>query len=171
MEHNNDSQLSQQLGSQAEEFLEVWFQVRQQVQGLNFNRAHQHGVSTTQFMVLGFIGEATAEEPCTISWLANRLSIDPATAVRTVDSLEKRGLVARRRDKKDRRVVFVEFTEEGRQTQASLHQNFKSRLISIFSAMTQEGRVALLKGLGEFVTVGQLQESSTDSTSKPETEN
>src|SRR5205085_4799008 len=52
-------------------------------------------------------------DPCTISSIAGDLDIDPATVVRTVDSLEKRGLVKRRRSREDRRQVFVEFTDAG----------------------------------------------------------
>lgn len=148
-------QAASELDLQVEEFLAAWFEVRQQVQGLNFNRAHQHGLSTTQFIVLGWLDEKEGGEPVTISWLAARLNLDPATVVRTVDSLENRGLVQRRRDKQDRRQVFVEFTEEGRATQHSSHQRFKSSIQTIFSSMSLEGRIALVKGLQEFVAIGR----------------
>jgi len=64
-----------------------------QVMGAGFKRAHQQGFSATQFMVLGLIEQAQGDEPLTISCIAERLGIDPATVVRTVDSLEERGLV------------------------------------------------------------------------------
>lgn len=144
-----------EIAEQVDEFLTAWFKVRQQVQSLNFNRAHQHGFSTTQFIVLGLMDEAQEDEPYTISWLASRLNLDPATVVRTVDSLEKRGLVLRRRDTQDRRQVFVEFTEEGRLTQRSSHQRFKSSIAAIFQAMRVEGRTCLVQGLQEFVAVAQ----------------
>src|SRR5262252_8222620 len=68
------------------------------VLGVGFKHAHQNGFSMTQFIVLGLVGNAqTAGESCTISGMAAHLGIDPATVVRTVDSLEKRGLVERRR--------------------------------------------------------------------------
>ena len=143
------------LEEQVDAFLAVWFQTRQYVQGLNFNRAHQHGLSTTQFLVLNFLDEAEGREPVTVRWLADRLSLDPATVVRTVDSLEQRGLVSRRRDTEDRRRVFVEFTEQGRDTQRSSRQRFRDSVVATFRAMSPEGRVALVQGLQEFVTVGQ----------------
>lgn len=138
-----------------DKFLAAWFQTRQYVQGLNFNRAHQHGLSTTQFLVLNFLDEADGREPATVRWLADRLSLDPATVVRTVDSLEQRGLVARRRDTQDRRRVFVEFTEQGRQTQQSSRQRFHDSVAATFNAMSKEGREALVRGLQEFVVIGQ----------------
>ncbi len=145
------------VDQQLEEFLTAWFQVRQLIQALNFNRAHQQGLSTTQFIVLNFIEEA--QEPCTISWLAGRINLDPATVVRTVDSLENRGLVARRRDKQDRRQVFVEFTEAGRQVQQTSQQSFKNSILEIFSAISPTNRQALVEGLKEFVTIGQPPEA------------
>lgn len=144
-----------QFEAQVDAFLAAWFQTRQYVQGLNFNRAHQHGLSTTQFLVLNFVDEAEGRESVTVRWLADRLSLDPATVVRTVDSLEQRGLVVRRRDTEDRRRVFVEFTPQGRETQQSSRQRFRDSVVATFRAMSPEGRAALVKGLQEFVAIGQ----------------
>jgi DNA-binding MarR family transcriptional regulator len=93
-------------------------------------------------------------EACTISSIAGHLDIDPATVVRTVDSLEKRGLVERRRSREDRRQVFVEFTDAGRCARHEAHQQFIDRIHVILLAMSEEGRASLLKGLKEFVEVG-----------------
>lgn len=152
-ENSNGAHMSH-IEAQVERF-EATFANLRRMMGAGFKRAHQQGFSATQFMVLGLMEKAQEGEPCTISSLANSLSIDPATVVRTVDSLEKRGLVARRRDKHDRRQVFVEFTEGGRAARQEMHQRFKARMKAIFSAMSEEGRVSLLTGLEEFVRVGQ----------------
>lgn len=144
-----------ELENQVDNFLKAWFEVRQQVQALNFNRAHQHGLSTTQFIVLNFLEEAAPDEPYTIGSLAQRINLDAATIVRTVDSLENRGLVARRRDKQDRRKVFVEFSDEGRITQQQSHRHFKDSILNIFEKMSPTGRTALIEGLQEFVNIGQ----------------
>jgi DNA-binding MarR family transcriptional regulator len=106
-------------------------------------------------MVLGLIERAQEAEPCTIGSIAGKLGIDPATVVRTVDSLEKRGLVERHRDKQDRRQVFVFYTETGRAALMEAHQQFITRIRAIFLAMSVEGRASLLNGLEEFVQVGQ----------------
>lgn len=143
-----------EIDAQVDAFLDAWFKVRQYVQGLNFNRAHQHGMSTTQFLVLALLDEAHDAGPATIRSLANRLNLDPATVVRTVDSLEQRGLVARRRDTADRRRVFVEFTEQGRAAEQSSRLRFKDSVARTFRAMSPAGRRALLQGLQEFVAVG-----------------
>ncbi|MGF6985534.1 DNA-binding MarR family transcriptional regulator [Paraburkholderia atlantica] len=46
--------------------------------------------------------------------LSKRVGIASTTAVPALDSLEKRGLLKRRRDPKDRRKYYVGLTEEGR---------------------------------------------------------
>jgi DNA-binding MarR family transcriptional regulator len=151
------------INDQVERFT-VIFQDLRKVLGVGFKHAHQHGLSTTQFIVLGLIGKAqTTGEPCTISSIAGNLDIDPATVVRTVDSLEKRGLVARRRSREDRRQVFVEFTDAGCAAREEAHLQFISRIHAILFAMNEEGRSSLLRGLEEFVQVGlRTQEIHTE---------
>src|SRR5437588_148865 len=142
------------INEQVERFTAIFLDLRK-VLGVGFKHAHQHGLSTTQFIVLGLIGKAQITgEPCTISSIAGDLDIDPATVVRTVDSLEKRGLVERRRSREDRRQVFVEFTDAGRTARQEAHQQFIGRIHTILLAMSEEGRASLLKGLKEFVEVG-----------------
>ena len=142
------------VDEQVERFTAIFTDLRK-VMGAGFKHAHQHGLSTTQFIVLGLIGKAQSSgEPCTISSIAGDLGIDPATVVRTVDSLEKRGLVERRRSREDRRQVFVEFTDAGRAARQESHQQFINRIHTILLAMSEEGRSSLLRGLEEFVQVG-----------------
>lgn len=154
IEEIEKEQTQSTLDVQVERFAATFADLRR-VLGAGFKRAHQQGYSATQFMVLGLIEQAQEDEPLTISWIAERLGSDPATVVRTVDSLEERGLVHRRRGQQDRRQVFVEFTEAGRQARQELKLRFKMRIRAIFSAMSDEGRASLLRGLEEFVRVGQ----------------
>lgn len=142
------------VDDQAERFIAIFSDLRK-VLGAGFKHAHQHGFSTTQFMVLGLVERSREGEPYTISAMAAKLGLDPATLVRTVDSLEKRGLVERRRDKQDRRQVFIHFTESGHQRLIEAHQHFTGRIRAVFQAMSAEGRASLLDGLNEFVQVGQ----------------
>ena len=152
------------LNEQVERFFAIFSDLRK-VMGVGFKHAHQQGFSTTQFMVMGLLErcQATGGEACTISGIAGRLGIDPTTVVRTVDSLEKRGLVERRRDRQDRRQVFVEFTDAGRAALLETHQQFIGRVRAIFLAMSTQGRSSLLNGLEEFVQVGlELQEAPAE---------
>src|SRR5690348_9717041 len=147
-------QKQQTINEQVERFTATFSDLRK-VMGVSFKHAHQHGFSTTQFIVLGLIDRTQITgEACTISSIAGHLGIDPATVVRTVDSLENRGLVERRRSREDRRQVFVEFTDAGRSACLEAHQQFIDRIHTILLAMSAEGRASLLSGLEEFVQVG-----------------
>jgi MarR family transcriptional regulator, organic hydroperoxide resistance regulator len=159
------------LNEQVERFFVIFSDLRK-VMGVGFKHAHQQGFSTTQFMVMGLIErcQTAEEEPCTISGIAGRLGIDPTTVVRTVDSLEKRGLVERRRDRQDRRQVFVEFTDAGRAALLETHQQFIARVRTIFLAMSAEGRNSLLGGLEEFVQVGQEKQERQEAPGEQEQE-
>jgi DNA-binding MarR family transcriptional regulator len=148
------SQKETVVDEQVERFFAIFSDLRK-VLGAGFKHAHQHGFSTTQFMVLGLVERSREGEPYTISSLAAKLGLDPATVVRTIDSLEKRGLVERKRDKQDRRQVFIVFTESGRASLMEAHQHFITRIRAVFQAMSVEGRASLLNGLDEFVRVGQ----------------
>ncbi len=167
MTENTHGKQHNYLDEQLEHLTATFAEVRR-VLGGNFKRAHHDGFSTTQYMVLGLVEKATqsGEDPCTISSIANRMDLDPATVVRTVDSLEKRGLVARRRDKQDRRQVFIEFTEAGRIARQEFHQRLKAYMKTIFSAMSEEGRASLLSGLDEFVRAAQSLGEDTPSSVK-----
>ncbi|WP_376794952.1 MarR family winged helix-turn-helix transcriptional regulator [Thermogemmatispora sp.] len=155
-ETDGERELGRDLEEQAERFASLFSRI-QRVMGASFKRAHQQGtvVGTTQFMVLGLLQRALQEggEPYTIGLLASRLDLDPATVVRAVDSLERRGLVIRRRDRQDRRQVFVEFTDSGRELRQQMAQQMKEQLKSVFSLMSEEGRFALLRGLEELAGV------------------
>src|SRR5438270_13092553 len=126
------------VDEQAERFIASFSDLRK-VLGAGFKHAHQQGFSTTQFMVLGLVERAQENEPCTISSLAGKLGIDPATVVRTVDSLEKRGLVERCRDKQDRGQVFVFYTETGRAALMDAHQQFITPIRAIFLDLSRDG--------------------------------
>ena len=162
MSETIDSEQSQiQLNEQVERFFANFAGLRK-VMGAGFKHAHQQGFSTTQFIVMGLL-ERCQTTGCTISGIAGHLGIDPTTVVRTVDSLEKRGLVERRRDRQDRRQVFVEFTDAGRSALLETHQQFIARVHAIFFNMSAEGRASLLSGLEEFVQVGlELQETPVE---------
>jgi DNA-binding MarR family transcriptional regulator len=142
------------INEQVELFTAIFLDLRK-VLGAGFKHAHRNGFSTTQYMALGVIGKAQITgEPCTISSMAVHLGIDPATVVRTVDSLEKRGLVERRRSREDRRQVFVDFTDAGLLARQEVHQQFIDRIHTIFLGMSAEGRASLLTGLEEFIQIG-----------------
>lgn len=90
--------------------------------------ARQSGLTTSQLIVLQIIGRSGRTTPGAVAQSA-RLS--QATITALVDRLERRGLVTRRRDTKDRRRIWVEMTERGDaalvEAPDTLQDRFRSR--------------------------------------------
>jgi MarR family transcriptional regulator for hemolysin len=70
------------------------------------------GSSLTNWIVLR---SAARSEPLSQRELAARLGLEAPTLVPQLDRLEREGLIARRRDPNDRRVIRIDVTEEGRE--------------------------------------------------------
>lgn len=69
------------------------------------------GISPSQFPLMKLLEERGER---TVSEVASRLGMSVAGATGLIDRLVKAGLVARRRDEEDRRLVFVALSHEGR---------------------------------------------------------
>jgi MarR family transcriptional regulator for hemolysin len=78
---------------------------------------NEHGASLTTWAVLR---SAHDEDGLSQRELASRMSIESPTLVRHLDRLEEEGLVVRRRDEQDRRVVRVGLTPAGHRRYAEL---------------------------------------------------
>ncbi len=74
-------------------------------------RLAPHGVSPAQWGVLVFLW---AEDGLSQTELSRRVAIEDATMVRTLDRMERDGLVRRERDPGDRRRMRIRLTERGR---------------------------------------------------------
>jgi DNA-binding MarR family transcriptional regulator len=100
-----------------------------------FQVVHEHsrrverdtGLTGPQVWAIRVIAE---NEPIKVSNIARRMYLHVATVVGIVDRLEARGLVHRTRDTKDRRVVHVALTAEGRALVASAPQVAQGKLLS-----------------------------------------
>ncbi len=132
-------------------FLTAWMQVRQIVQAANFNRFQRAGLSATQFMTLNLV----PKEGMTLSGLARKLNLSPATLNETVNSLEERGLVRRARDPKDMRKVNISATRQGQRLQNSASQEFHLFMSSLFDRMSRTRREGLLAGLEQLVKLSE----------------
>jgi MarR family 2-MHQ and catechol resistance regulon transcriptional repressor len=83
-----------------------------------------------------------------------KLLISKSNVVAVIDKLENRGLVRRKRSTKDRRCVFVELTDQGRELIQALFPVHVAAIVEEMSFLTnaeQEelGRLCRKLGLGE----------------------
>lgn len=125
--------------------------VRQIVQAANFNQFHRAGLSATQFMVINVI----PAEGTTLTELASRLNLSPATLSKTVDSLEERGFVRRQKSKEDARRSNISATGEGQKMQNAASRTFHQTMASLFSKMSVRGRSALVNGLEQMLQISE----------------
>ena len=54
-------------------------------------------------------------QPITASKIAKQVHLSPSTVVGVLDRLEEKDLIGRERDKKDRRKVYIQLTDKGRE--------------------------------------------------------
>jgi DNA-binding MarR family transcriptional regulator len=74
-------------------------------------RAEEQGFELYDYSVLALLAEGDRKTQSTI---ASALAVDPSRIVALLDSLERRGLVARQRDPNDRRRHVVSITPTGK---------------------------------------------------------
>jgi DNA-binding MarR family transcriptional regulator len=75
------------------------------------NAERETGLTGPQLWAMKVVADASS---ITVSTLAKRMYLHPATVVGILDRLEAKGLLQRTRSKKDRRVVEIELTVYGK---------------------------------------------------------
>lgn len=105
------------------------------------------GLSTAKLTVLTEL--VNANQPLSLSELANRVSCVRSNMTQLVDRLESDGLVARVDDPSDRRAVRAAITDEGRQRQAAGAAQVSKLEAEFADALAGEDRAALARILRE----------------------
>jgi DNA-binding MarR family transcriptional regulator len=88
-----------------------------------------------------------ASGPVPMGKLADALDVSVASATGIVDRMEQRGLVERRGDEADRRVVVVHATDAGLAVFKDLAKMRQAGLVNILERLTNDELKALLIGL------------------------
>lgn len=105
--------------------------------------AAQPHLTIAQFRVLGRLSHA----PQTNKQLADWIGISTPSMFRTVEVLEKNGLVNRHSAKRDRREVLVSLTVKGKNKFAGFRKTTKRMLVEKLSALSAKDRKELCVGL------------------------
>jgi DNA-binding MarR family transcriptional regulator len=87
------------------------------------------------------------KRPRTLSELATRLHVSLPTMSNSVRALEARGMVQRRHDTEDRRLVWVELTPQGTDALDAMREQVAQRIATWLDALTDEQRATLMNGL------------------------
>ncbi|HEY2956692.1 MAG TPA: MarR family transcriptional regulator [Actinomycetota bacterium] len=99
------------------------------------------------------LAELARDAPLTQRALAERLRLEKSTVSRLVAGLERRGLVARERDPRNRRSYRLHLTRCGHAAAAGLAATYHRRHLELLAAMTPAERDALAVGLAALARV------------------
>lgn len=103
------------------------------------------GVTTNDMHVIEAIGKGCAKNMTTV---AKALAVTTGTLTIAINSLVKKGFVARVRSEEDRRVVLVSLTERGNRA-FDHHKKFHDgMIIDILKNLSEEEKRVLTKALG-----------------------
>jgi DNA-binding MarR family transcriptional regulator len=102
-------------------------------------------VGQAQFFVLHVLSEAG---PLAVGDIAERCHVSGPTISRMLNLLEANGLIARRIDPANRRVIRVDVTEAGRAAEAEMTRRFEAALQNVLSPLTDDELADLITAFG-----------------------
>lgn len=116
-------------------------------------------ITLPQLQALTYVAE---HQKCSIGALADGLGVTHPAAVKSVERLVKKGLVARAVAASDHRQAQLTATPEGRQLVNEIRLQRTQRLTRVLDRMLPEERLALIRGLEKFVTAALRDERALD---------
>lgn len=90
---------------------------------------------------------ALSDKPHSVGQLAEALGVSPPAATQLVDRLVEHGMVERRHDPEDRRVVLVDYVDGMRKVARGITGTRHRRLAEALSPLTDEEAAAFTRGL------------------------
>ena len=111
---------------------------------------HETSLTGPQLWVVKILKETA---PLKVSDLARRMYLHPATMVGLLDRLEAKGLLKRTRSEKDRRVVYINLTEQGCELEINSPEVVQNLLIKGLETLTGQKLKMISDGLGEVVNI------------------
>lgn len=111
---------------------------------------HETGLTGSQLWVVKILDEAS---PMKVTELARSMYLHPATMVGLLDRLELKGLVQRTRSDKDRRVVHVSISDQGRELVRNSPEVAQGLLVKGLEPLTGKKLEVILEGLEQIVSI------------------
>jgi DNA-binding MarR family transcriptional regulator len=116
---------------------------------------HEIGLTGSQLWVVKMLYETANMK---VSDLARRMYLHPATMVGLLDRLEVKGLVQRTRSEKDRRVVYVTITAQGRELVEKSPEVAQGLLSKGLELLTEKKIKVISDGLELIVNILEAQD-------------
>ncbi|MGH7142759.1 MAG: MarR family transcriptional regulator [Planctomycetota bacterium] len=112
-----------------------------------------HRITTPQLVCLLTIKE---HEPIVQRDLAAQVHLSPSTMVGILDRLEDRGLVRRRRDARDRRLMYISLTPAGRELVTAAPSPLQDRLAAALKLLPESEQRAITAALNRVVDLMEV---------------
>ncbi|BDZ38314.1 MarR family transcriptional regulator [Microbacterium suwonense] len=136
-------------GATVDDVMNALVQVTFQVTGLLTRIGNENDLSLTQLRVFGILRDRRPR----LTELAAHLGLDKSTISGLVDRAEKRGLLARGRNRDDARAVDVYLTEDGHTLTARLYAELAGILAPALGSLPLAQREALIDALDPLLTI------------------
>jgi DNA-binding MarR family transcriptional regulator len=111
---------------------------------------HETNLTGSQLWAVKLLKETS---PMKVSDLARRMYLHPATMVGLLDRLEAKELLKRTRCEKDRRVVYINLTEQGKKLEINSPEVVQNLLVDGLEKLTGNELTTISKGLDNVVRV------------------
>jgi DNA-binding MarR family transcriptional regulator len=109
----------------------------------------KYELTQTEFDILDFLGERSGLD--TAGEIARRRLIKKANVSTSVERLIRKGLLLRRADKRDRRIIHLELTPAADRPVKEIRAVQKTFFATVFSPLTREEQVTLKKLLDKLM--------------------
>ncbi|AEX85318.1 hypothetical protein XO10_04470 [Marinitoga sp. 1135] len=102
-------------------------------------------ITSSQWMILGILMKNGRMK---IGDLSKEVGLSNSTVTGIIDRLEKRNFVKRVRDSKDRRVIYIELTEEFEKNKKGLNLSMDNKLNEFLENVSETELKKVIDGLG-----------------------
>jgi DNA-binding MarR family transcriptional regulator len=108
-------------------------------------------ITVAQFRVLVVV---SAEPGRRLADLADRLGVNPSTAMRMADRLTAAGLISKTVNPANRREIIIDVTPEGRRVVAHVTRHRRADIAAIVARMPSHQRTGMVSALQAFTDAG-----------------
>lgn len=130
-------------------------QIMQQMDHHSRRLDKQYGITVPQLICLYEIYEKGA---LTLSVLSKNVHLSTSTLVGVIDRLEEKKFVKRKRDSEDRRMIFIDMTDKGREFVRTAPHLLHNRLREQLALMTESEQILIANSLD--MLVARLKDST-----------
>lgn len=128
--------------------LDTLFQEIARESSCRFYALLPNNITPTQFVILKIISDSNK---CKAADIAHVLDISPAAATNMVERLYKNEWIKRTRSEEDRRIVWLELTEEGKNLLMEIENKKYNLLLEEFKSITNEELIMLSQVFGKIL--------------------